>query len=82
MNIYYDFFFNWQTEKKNVLDQSEVCFLFQLLKLRKIKEKIEKKTNFVVWWFDPMSSLFVVCNDVKLKICSFVMNLTGFYFDI
>ena len=35
--------------KKYVFDQMEVCLLFQLLKLG--------KTRFVVWWFDPMSSL-------------------------
>ena len=36
-----DFFFNWQTEKKkkHVLDHQEVCFLFQLHKLREIRGK-------------------------------------------
>ena len=37
--ICYDDFFNWQTKKKTVLDQLEACFLFQLLKLRKIHRK-------------------------------------------
>ena len=33
-NIYYNFFFKWQTEK----DKKQICVLFQLLKLRKIRE--------------------------------------------
>ena len=37
MKIDYDLFFNVQNEKKTVLDQYEVCFIFQLLKLRKIR---------------------------------------------
>ena len=38
---HYDIFFNWQT-KKTVLDKQEVCFLFQLLKLRKVCGKIRE----------------------------------------
>ena len=31
-------FFNWQTKQKTALNQQELCFLFQLLKLNKIRE--------------------------------------------
>ena len=45
-NIYDDFFFNFQTEKKKtVLDQFDFCFLFQLLKLR--KKFMETSDEFV-----------------------------------
>ena len=53
MNNYYDFFFNLETEKKTVLDQQEVSFLFQLLKLRKFRRK-NCETN---WWKLRMNSL-------------------------
>ena len=51
-----DFFFNWQTEKKKtVLDQSEICFLFQLLKLRTIHGT--NRGRVTNWWKHPMNSL-------------------------
>ena len=51
-NIYYDFLFNCQTEKKACSEQMRNSFLFQLLKLRKISVKI-RETN---WWKNLMNS--------------------------
>ena len=38
-NICYDFFFNWQTEKKNCFGPIKMCFLFQVFKLKKNRGK-------------------------------------------
>ena len=45
--------------KKTVLDQHEVYFLFQLLKLSKIEGKKIGEVRFIVWCFDPMSLLII-----------------------
>ena len=38
--IYYDFFFDWQTEKKTVLDQNKACFFnFNCSTFEKFVEK-------------------------------------------
>ena len=42
-NIYFDFFFNWQTEKETMFWTNKKLFSFQLLKLRKIRGKIRGK---------------------------------------
>ena len=55
--FFYDYFFNWQTQKKNDLDQKGICFLFQLLKLEKFVDKIGE-TN---WWKHLMNS-FITYN--------------------
>ena len=52
-NIYYDFSFNWQTGKKTV--RTLVSFL--TAQSEKTLRKKLGKTRFVVWWFDPTSSL-------------------------
>ena len=41
-----------KTEKNPVLDQPKVCFLFQLLKLRKIRGKNWGRQNWLFYWFD------------------------------
>ena len=61
--IYYDTFFNWPTEKKKVFWSNNIfCLLFQLLTL-----KILGKTRFVVWWFDPMSSLMIFYMMLRIR---------------
>ena len=37
-NICYDFLLNGKLRKNSVLDEQKICFLFQVLKLRKIRE--------------------------------------------
>jgi hypothetical protein len=48
--IIYACFLTGKLKKKNYLDQYEVCFLFQLLKLRKIREKIQIQIGENIWW--------------------------------
>ena len=69
----YDFFFNWQTEKKTILDQWEIWFLFRLLKPRKIWKFGEKD---FVWWFDPMGSLQVNLFQKHLLLHQLTHNMT------
>ena len=57
MNFCYDFFFNWETEKKKRLGPIWYLFFFRPLKLRKIVDEIGK-TN---WWKHPMNSL-IICS--------------------
>ena len=60
-NIYYDFFYNWKTEKKNWFGSIHMKFSFFIncsIKRTKIRGKIGK-IRFVVWCFDPMSSLCI-----------------------
>ena len=54
MNIYYDLFFNWKTEKRKPIRN---LFSFSTVQTKKKLWKNLGKTRFVVWWFDPMSSL-------------------------
>ena len=56
-NIYDDFFFNFQTEKKKtVLDQFDFCFLFQLLKLWKNswKHRMNLLGDKKFFWYIPV----------------------------
>ena len=55
-NIYYDCFFNWQTEKKNLFwTNKKFVFFFNCSNWEKIVEKI-RETN---WWNYLMDSLKV-----------------------
>ena len=62
-------------EKTLFWTNQRLVFLFKC-STEKNQGKNWEKTNFVVWWFDPMSLLFVVYYDVKLENCSFVVNCT------
>ena len=52
----FQYFNEPKTEKKPVWDQSKVFFLFQLLKLRKIRGKNWGKQD---WWFDVTNKIIV-----------------------
>jgi hypothetical protein len=56
-NIYYDLFFLWQTEKETCFGPIRSLFSFSAAQTEKNSCKKLGKTRFVVWWFDPMSSL-------------------------
>ena len=65
-NIYYHFFLDWQTENKPCFGSKEICFLFQLLKLRTIcgqnwENKLVKTSDEFVIYPD---SLFKVCENI------------------
>ena len=51
------FFCNWQTEKKNCFGPMRSLFSFSTAQTEKKLWRKLWKTRFVVWWFDPMSSL-------------------------
>ena len=56
-NTYYDFFSDWQTEKKkNCFEPIKSLFSFSTAQI----EKKMGKTRFVFWWFDPMSLLLIL----------------------
>ena len=64
-------FIGAKLRKKTVLDQWKVCFLFQLLKLRKIWWKFFGKTRLVVCWFDVTNKIYILCfknNNVFCKL--------------
>ena len=55
-NFYCDLVFDWRTETKNLFwTNKKFIFSFNCSNREKLG-----KTRFVVWWFDPMSSLVVI----------------------
>ena len=52
MNIYYDFFFNWQTEKKHLFwTNKKFVFFFNSSSWEKIcGKKFVKQIGEIIWW--------------------------------
>ena len=51
MNIYYDFFFNWQTEKKHLFWTNKKFFSFLTAQTEK---KFVKQIGESIWWTKPV----------------------------